>query len=346
MSGSGWSNQVQFLVIVAGGGVAGVYVYDPTAGLGTLIASMTDSTVDPFGNATEQGITSYAPSGGATATLVAQLYQGTLNLGAPDTVNGVGGAAPASVSGGIQPGALTLTSGIASGADTAASLQLESATFSAETVPVINTTNFLQVQTAATPPLAASPAFYSSVNGTEGASSLDGFAGTFPQVQSDTGTNTNANQVSATRISAIYTIPAGVPAGTEYELIVPWSATMESQTLQMGLSLDGSSSFSGSDTIGGAIVGAGVGLLGTIRVRLRIATAGAGGTADVFVDGVVGQSGANALFTNRGSLVGQDRGLSYDTTISHTMRVNTLWGAAAAGQTVSGFGSRNSRYGT
>jgi hypothetical protein len=66
MSGSGWSNQVQFLVIVAGGGIAGVYVYDPTAGPGNLIASLTDSTVDPFGNTTEKGVTAYPVVSGDT----------------------------------------------------------------------------------------------------------------------------------------------------------------------------------------------------------------------------------------------------------------------------------------
>lgn len=46
------------IVIVSGAG-GGVFVYDPVPGPGNLIASMTDATHDPFGNATIVGFTSY-----------------------------------------------------------------------------------------------------------------------------------------------------------------------------------------------------------------------------------------------------------------------------------------------
>jgi hypothetical protein len=63
MAGSAWTNQVQNQVIVAGVG-GGVFVYDPTPGLGNLIASLTDAATDPFGNATVTGVGGYSKHAG------------------------------------------------------------------------------------------------------------------------------------------------------------------------------------------------------------------------------------------------------------------------------------------
>lgn len=163
----------------------------------------------------------------------------------------------------------------------------------------------------------------------------------------DTTTRVNSNQSAATPISVAWTIPAwdALP-GTLYEIAVPFTVTMESQTLQLGLSVDGSSSFAASDTIGGAIVGAGTGLSGRIRVFLQVLAAGAGGSFSAWVEGVVRQAGVNSLFTNSAVLAGPvAASVPLDTTVSHTIQVSSLWGGSAAGQTVSGFGSRLTRRG-
>jgi hypothetical protein len=189
-------------------------------------------------------------------------------------------------------------------------------------------------------------ALYCSTAGKLGELKKTGLGGYWPIDQVDTSTNTNANGAGATKISAIWTIPANdAQAGTVYELEVPFSARMESQTLQLGLSIDGATSFAVLETIGGAIVSAGTGLLGNIRIRLQILTTGTSGTYNAFVDGVVGQSGANSLFTNRGSLVRQVLSGSINTTVNHTFRINSLWGASNASQTVSGYGSKFTRSG-
>ena len=52
------------LVLVGGGGVSGVFVYDPAIAAGDLIASMTDATADPFGDVTAKGVTAYVVIGG------------------------------------------------------------------------------------------------------------------------------------------------------------------------------------------------------------------------------------------------------------------------------------------
>lgn len=63
-------------VIVFGpsGTVTGVFVYSGTPGPGTLIASMTDSLTDPFGNATIQGVVSYAGPGAAAGIVNGALF--------------------------------------------------------------------------------------------------------------------------------------------------------------------------------------------------------------------------------------------------------------------------------
>lgn len=58
-----WTNQVKNQIIVAGPN-GGVFVYDPSPGLGNLIFSATDAAADPFGNATLKGATGYSFSGG------------------------------------------------------------------------------------------------------------------------------------------------------------------------------------------------------------------------------------------------------------------------------------------
>jgi hypothetical protein len=49
------------LIIVGGGGVTGVFTYDGTPGASDLATSQTQSTADPFGTATQTGITAYEP---------------------------------------------------------------------------------------------------------------------------------------------------------------------------------------------------------------------------------------------------------------------------------------------
>jgi hypothetical protein len=90
MAGSSWTNQVVNRLIVAGSGPGtGVFVYDPTAGAGNLIASMTDATTDQLGNTTQPGVTSYNPATGAFA----RLFGGNVNIqdagGNPWTISAV-----------------------------------------------------------------------------------------------------------------------------------------------------------------------------------------------------------------------------------------------------------------
>lgn len=135
---SEWTNQpvITPLVIVAGTGTSGVFVYDPTAAAGNLIASMTDATADPFGNVTVKGVASYVLfSGDKFAVALNQVGPGGLpgatvldTASVPLTAAGMYAASAAS--GTAQA---LLYSGRVAGGDIAAGVTLHSATDSGTT---------------------------------------------------------------------------------------------------------------------------------------------------------------------------------------------------------------------
>ncbi len=170
--------------------------------------------------------------------------------------------------------------------------------------------------------------------------------GALPLVRTDTSVNSNANLVGANRLTAIWTIPANdAAAGTVYEIEMPWSCTMEGQSHTLGLSVDGSGTYTASDSTGGAIVSAGNGLNGTIRAYLMITATGTSGTYLAWVDGTLREQGGNALFSNSACMGQTPVTGSLNTTVSHNVRINSTWSAAATGQTVSGYGSVLTRKG-
>lgn len=59
MAGSGWNNQlVALLIISAGGGFSGLFIYSPTPGAGNLVLSVAGQAgTDPFGNPYPSGLT-------------------------------------------------------------------------------------------------------------------------------------------------------------------------------------------------------------------------------------------------------------------------------------------------
>lgn len=165
--------------------------------------------------------------------------------------------------------------------------------------------------------------------------------------QTDPTDLTNNNLGGPQRISAIYNIPANdMKAGTVFEIDVPWTCQMQGQTLQLGLSVDGAAAFAVSETIGAAIVTPGVGLNGWTKVSVQCQSSGAGGTALLACYGMVRQNASNVLFSNSAVMCARPQdAAAFDTTVAHNIRINTLWGGSAAGQTVTGYGSKCVRLG-
>jgi hypothetical protein len=165
--------------------------------------------------------------------------------------------------------------------------------------------------------------------------------------QTDANIRTNNNLSGPNTITAIYTIPANdLQVGTIYEIDMPWQCIMGGQTLTMGLSVDGATAYTISDTIGGAIVASGVGLNGQIKVGIQCQSIGASGTILGYLYGTIKQNGLNTLFTNSAVFnAAPVSSVAIDTTKSHNIRINSTWGAAASAQTLSAVGSRCTRLG-
>jgi hypothetical protein len=313
-------------VVVSGPG-AGVFVYaaNTTPGPGNPpIAWLSQGSTDPFGNAvlpnigTESGGLEVVLTNGAVQFWIGGVLVGTVNAVANGiSINGT----LISFSGKIQYN--TDTNGNAA---------------------------FQFFATTGTPTFIGNgiAALYANSDGTLSSATADGWQGTIPLVSQDTAQHTNANQTGPLQLSAIYTIPASdLNVGTHYIIEAPFNAMMESETLELGLSIDGATGFATNVTISGAIVGAGIGITGKIRAHLKCITIGSSGTIDAWMDGEVNQTSALVTFTNSGALAGNlSNGVSLNTQNSHTIRINSQWGGAAAAQTVSTYGSECYRIGT
>jgi hypothetical protein len=163
--------------------------------------------------------------------------------------------------------------------------------------------------------------------------------------QTDASTNTNANQAAATPISVAWTIPANdANAGTIYELEVPWDGvTVAGDALHLGLSIDGSS----TNIVETSVIPGGVSPNGIVKAILQVLTTGPGGTVNAFIGGTLSPNASNATPSNSMGYAGTKRakGVTLDTTASHTLTMNSLWPSSSATQTVSGYGSAFTRKG-
>ena len=169
----------------------------------------------------------------------------------------------------------------------------------------------------------------------------------FPVITStDTTTPAAVNNTVAAAITAAYTISAkDSQAGTVYEIEVPFTGTTEGQTVQWGVLLD--STTRAGTTIGPAFFGLGTAVDGDIKAQMLVRTAGAAGQVDFSVKGGVGLSGTRSSGTNNNDayLSAVQANVAHDTTVSHTLAVYAVFGAAAAGQVITGHGSVFTRKG-
>jgi len=111
MPGGPWLSGGTFtLVMVGGGTVSGIFVYDPVIAAGNLIASVTDATADPFGQAVKPGI--YQVN--AAHTLAIQIFNGLIEF---FNLSSVPNLIPnAQAAGGAGGSGLQLSSGQGTGA--------------------------------------------------------------------------------------------------------------------------------------------------------------------------------------------------------------------------------------
>lgn len=357
-------------------GDGSVRVYNSSgAGLGNLIASVAPAgSSDSFGNVYDAGVTAYVVDVNSlrmAVNLNVSSVGGNAGLSVQDIAHpphsAPGAYGQGSGSGGLSRAVAFIDSGLVTVSDVDAVVSAQSQTHSAVTNGLVQALAG-EVDLGATPTLIvndnngtatlhqallsvpAAPgngfSLYADASSAPAAITTSGIHGGLPMVQTDTGANTNANAGGATRISAIWTVPANdMQAGTVYELEVPYVATLEGNTFQLGLSVDGSGSFNASATLAAAIVGAGTQVQGFVRTVITVLTTGVSGTIQVFLDGAVQTAGVQTTYGNSAALTGRQLSTVIDTTASHTFRINSLWGASNASQTVTGYGSVFTRKG-
>jgi hypothetical protein len=170
-----------------------------------------------------------------------------------------------------------------------------------------------------------------------------GLGGRLAANQSDLTTNTNNNNVTQP-ITKSWAIPANdAVAGSVYYIEVPVSGTLQAQQLNIGLLQDGI--FINVVPVAAAAFGAGTGIVGTLKATIKVLSAGAGGTAQWDFDGTLTNNGANRSTATGIGMQGRRASNAFDTTVSHTLAIGAQWAVAAAGETISGFGSNFIRQG-
>jgi hypothetical protein len=112
-----WSNQaVSLVVIIAGGGFTGLFVYSPAPGAGNLIYSVAAAAgTDPYGNAYQQGAVTYGALG-----VYAQMLQGSFDLSSASGSTTIQHAAALNLTDSVAAGAQPIMNLISPGALTLA----------------------------------------------------------------------------------------------------------------------------------------------------------------------------------------------------------------------------------
>jgi hypothetical protein len=376
MSDNGpWSNQIVAVVVIsASGNFTGIFIYSPAPGPGNLVGSWAASAgTDPFGNTYPKGL-SVGPNSLPQVQLLLDPVLGSL-VGFP--LNNANYA--------NTPGSMPRIEAFQSGSPAFAGLsvigpQTTLATHQDFVEITFNSANvagssFANCEIFYVDTTGLATAFFGvdnfGVNSFVGhtfwrtatpAAPANGFklwadpntgmmtvqnqstlGGRLAANQSDLTTNTNNNNVTQP-ITKSWPIPANdAVAGSVYYIEVPVSGTLQAQQLNIGLLQDGI--FVNVVPVAAAAFAAGTGIVGTLKATIKILSAGAGGTAQWDFDGTITNGGANRSTATGIGMQGRRITNAFDTTVSHTLAIGAQWAVAAAGETISGFGSNFIRQG-
>ena len=360
MAGTSWTNQVQNLIIVAGTGTSGVFVYDPTAGAGNLIASLTDAAKDPYGDPTVKGVSAYVKFLGDT-------YAVSLNQVGAGGVPGfliVDLTNPAFSPGGLvsdtNSGAAStsLLSGTQTNVDVGTSVNAQSQLNSGVTngYVVINSgltdigfTPTLSVNDVAgcvtwhqelvSPPPSPGAGFsLYSVQGSAmpAAITLPGYSGTIPLTASDTTTYT-VTASTFTRLSNTWPVPANDnSAKTIYRLTAWGDLTTPASALQAcRWRMNAFGQPVAQVSIAAAALAAGTTYDWSLTGIVQIISTGNSGTMRAKLSGSLGADGANLIPGNTGSQSAGLASITDTTTIDTTTSTNITLQAEFAATEVS-----------
>lgn len=308
-----WSNQaVSLIVIIAGGGFTGLFVYSPTPAAGNLIDSIAPAGgTDPYGNTYLSGITSYGPLPGGA-------------VGAKE--------ATSMTAGGLQIFTAPSFSGAYTG-HTQLYYSLTGAPHIALTTPVVTDLVQLGGDLSGLAKITVNNQWPFATSGAAlGPMQLMG------QQLADFTTHT-VTAATSTQLSTAFSVPASdAEVGAVYELEAYGNGTQGS-TAQ---SLSFTHNFGGTDRVTTLIQSAFAGVNGPFawRVVLRAAcvTTGTSGTWQVLMYGFVSLNGGLGVGGSNTPAFVQTTGsgatITLSTTVSEALQVNALWGSTTGAPTL------------
>ena len=286
----GQSNAVVFAnKVIVFGTSDGLFVYSGAPGPGTLLASVTTATTDPFGNTTQPGgfviydgsayidmhvntgvgapavemVTGVASEASHAALYTLPLNTALVNEMVETVLTGAG-----SSSGGIQA-LVYLLSAAADGSQAAAGV------LATDAAGVFTTRAFWDVTGFQTLGPGGGSGWYAGGTQTDATS--------HPQ--------TNIVTTSFGNVTAAWTIPANdVNVGTVYEIEMPFTGVHEGIQLNIGVNFGGT--FTNVVPLGAAWITTGHSYVGSVRLKLTFTAKGSSGAANIDIDGTVQDSGS------------------------------------------------------
>lgn len=327
--------------VIVFGTSGGVFVYSGTPGPGTLIASVTAASADPYGNPTGQGITAYG-SDGSYAELTEQGGTALLLLEPPSRAHGASPGFPPQVLSALGNGGavneysyLFMSSGAETGEpDGQMVLGLTSEADDAS--------------------LAASFEIVAPGNDRLLFGNASGFSpgkatilGWLPVNQTDT-TQHSVIASSFGLLSNAYNIVSGdANSGDVYRLTVCGNGSQGAVVNTLSFTAIMFGVEAGTVTVGGTAFTASADFSWRVTCEVTILTSGAAGTAFVAVSGVIGEFGANQSSSNgnSGVFISQNSSVAVNTTAATTMSLAAEWGSMTDSPEITSYWSTLERLG-
>ena len=334
----GWDEPGVLSLVIIETGIpgSGLFLYNGVPGPGTLLASATESTADPFGNTTQPGgfvvydgkayIEMHVNTGaGAPAIEMvtgvaseadhAALYTFPNNVGLVNEIIGTFLVGPGSSFDGIQA-AINLASSAKDGSELAVG-----------TLGTIKSGIFTNIATWD----AAGFQTISAGGGTWQANGTQTDATSHPQ--------TNIVTTSFGNVTAAWTIAANdANVNTIYEVEMPFTGVHEGIQLNIGVNFGGT--FTNVVPMAAAAFTTGHSYVGSLRLKLTCtATGSSAGAFNVDIDGTANDSGAARASGTSVALDGHTALSSVNTTAAHAFAVAVNWNSSNASQTITGLGS-------
>jgi hypothetical protein len=148
-------------------------------------------------------------------------------------------------------------------------------------------------------------------------------------------THTIGNGLGASNISDVVNIPAShATLGTHYIVEVPITGVFEGGVMNFGMLV--SVTFTNLVPTTASAFTTGHSFVGTLRFHLQVTAIGAGGTADIWIEGTLSDATSPRSPTDTMSIDGLKTAIAFDTTAAQNFAMGFQWSSSIAGQTITG----------